>query len=324
MKKRLAALALIAPIACLCACSGASALSLGANWYRQTDTTTGISGTSENLEYSVTFTSAGNDAFYVTYDEGTYETALTSETVTLSDGTSEMGYRYYTEYAISGRYTVNGETGETFYDSITSEVIFRNVAEGLQPIRSLKTVKSTSPVSISPKTLEEAYRVYEYTYEVTYDNPISEAQIVYTRTLPSEKVTEKTVAIKTKGSYLDNEQILFALRGLDMSASASFVSINPLDMQTSTVAITSPTATSETLTLNLNGETSLHTIDAYSVSLAYSGGTFTGQPQTLVYAKKQDVNDNTYRNVLIRMSVPVLQSLGTLNYTLIKAEFNGK
>ena len=62
---------------------------------------------------------------------------------------------------------------------------------------------------------------------------------------------------------------------------------------------------------------------ATKVTLRYDGSN-SGQAQTLVYARKTDSHSNTYRNVLLRMDVPIVQSLGTLQYTLNKATFTNK
>ena len=64
-------------------------------------------------------------------------------------------------------------------------------------------------------------------------------------------------------------------------------------------------------------------LDAVEVPLVYRSSP-SGQAQTLVYAATTDPNNNTYRNVLLKMEVPVVQSLGTLVYTLKEAAFANK
>lgn len=261
--------------------------------------------------------------FSVAYDPGTYTTTLKSELSTLPDGTSETVYVYTTELSISGRYTFKGETSETFEDSVTSKVVFRNVKKRLAPVSSTKTVKTTSPVQ-NADTLEDSFKEYHYTYDVSYNIDLTEAKITYTDlTAETPEPMETTVSVATEGSFLDNEQILFALRGLDLSTQKSFYSINPVVNNMQPVSVYSPSSTTVSLSgAEIDGVTDDYEIAAYAVNIGYQTS-FPGGTQVLYYAQTV-ANSNTFRNALLYMEVPVMQSLGTLRYTLVKAQFSDK
>lgn len=325
MKKiRLAGLALLAPLTLLCACSGSTpALTLSANWYKNTAISTGIGNTSERLEYKVELVDVPNQDFTVSYEEGRYVTELKNEIITLADESTEEGYVYTTTFSISGHYTFKGQNSEPFEDSITTRIEFRDVRNQLKPVRSERNTVCTSPTSMSPVSLETAFTKYEFSYTAKYDAALEKAETTYTdlrKENPEPKTS--TLHINNGGTYLDNEQVLFALRGLDLTSVASFRSVNPVQNQVQTLTTSSPSA--EALIMNIEGATDKEAdIDAIKVSLAYKASN-PGGSQTLWYAKTTDTGNNTYRNALLLMEVPVTYGLGTLRYTLVKADFTNK
>lgn len=328
-KSHLACIALAAPALLLAGCtSGVSRLTLSANWYANSDTTVGISGTYEELQYSVTFEAkdaSPSDQLSVSYEPGVYTSKLVNSTVETAEGVMPC-YYLSTRLEITGRYTLNGVTGEDFTDVVTSEAWFLDVTTELRPVKSVKNVLTHSAVSASPSTLEDGIMVYEYTYTTNYNADCSQATVVIDYTKPDNATkVEKTIDLSGNGSYLDNETILFAMRGVSTSAACSFRTINPVTQAQSGIGMSAvPTAESKTYTFSVNGTSAERTLNAYSFSLGYSGSN-PGQPQELVYAAKvTDGNANTYRNVLLEMRVPVLQSLGTLVYRLTDAQFNDK
>ena len=338
MKKiRLAGLILLAPLTLLCACSGGTPLSFSANWYRNTALGDSIGQTHETLTYSVTFTPSetSEEGLTVEYDAGTYTTELINDNVTLADGSTKEGYIYTTELSISGRYRLGGEVKE-FSDFVTSKVTFLPVGYGLQPVKSEKEVSSTSPQNAAAETLDGAVGEFHYTYDVTYDASLSTATAVYTdlvereqedgsSALPEPETREFEIEGDT--TYLDNEQILFALRGLDLSAGVTFRTINSVMGHVTEAGTSSNTQSSAAVKtavdFTMDGTAVKQELDAVEVPLVYRSSP-SGQAQTLVYAATTDPNNNTYRNVLLKMEVPVLQSLGTLVYTLKEATFANK
>ena len=338
MKKiRLAGLILLAPLTLLCACSGGTPLSFSANWYRNTALGDSIGQTHETLTYSVTFTPSetSEEGLTVEYDAGTYTTELINDNVTLADGSTKEGYIYTTELSISGRYRLGGEVKE-FSDFVTSKVTFLPVGYGLQPVKSEKEVSSTSPRNADAETLDGAVGEFHYTYDVTYDASLSTATAVYTdlvereqedgsSALPEPETREFDIAGDT--TYLDNEQILFALRGLTLTNAVAFRTLNTVTGMVTEVTNSSqasaPGSVKESVDFMKDGEAVKQEIDAVELSLSYRTA-HSGQPQKLVYAATTSTGDNTYRNVLLRMEVPVLQSLGTLVYRLTEADFTDK
>lgn len=329
MKKiRLAGLLLLAPLTLLSACSGGTPLSFTANWYRNTALGGSVNDTLEELTYEVSFTPAENDSsFSVEYDTGTYTTRLINANIALSDGSTKEGYIYTTELTISGRYRLGSEVSEDFSDRVSSSVSFLPVTDGLKPVKSEKEVLSTSPIVSLPETLEGAIETYHYTYDVSYDAALTTATAVYTD-LNAETPAPETreYAIDGTTTYLDNEQILFALRGLSLSSVATFRTVNSVmgivtEVSTGT-STTGPTSLKESVDFTMDGTAVKTEIDAVQVPIIYQS-TPSGQQQDLVYAATTDTN-NTYRNVLLRMEVPVLQSLGTLVYRLKEAAFTTK
>lgn len=330
MKKiRLAGLLLLAPLTLLSACSGGTPLSFTANWYRNTALGGSVNDTLEELTYEVSFTPAENDSsFSVEYDTGSYTTRLVNANIALSDGSTKEGYIYTTELTISGRYRLGSEVSEDFSDRVSSSVSFLPVTDGLKPVKSDKEVLSTSPLLSSPETLEGAIETYHYTYDVSYDAALTTATAVYTD-LNAETPAPETreYAIDGTTTYLDNEQILFALRGLSLSSVATFRTVNSVmgivtEVSTGT-STTGPTSLKESVDFTMDGTAVKTEIDAVQVPIIYQS-TPSGQQQDLVYAATTDTNNNTYRNVLLRMEVPVLQSLGTLVYRLKEATFTTK
>ena len=270
------------------------------------------------------------------YDTGSYTTKLINKNLTLSDGSTKEGYIYTTELTISGRYLLAGKASERFTDSVKSTVSFLPVSYGLQPVKSKKEVVSTSPETSSPASLEDAFRTYHYTYDVSYDAGLTTATAVYTdlteyKTEEGETVRRdpetREYEIEGDTTYLDNEQILFALRGLSLSSVATFRTVNSVmgivtEVSTGT-STTGPTSLKESVDFTMDGTAVKTEIDAVQVPIIYQS-TPSGQQQDLVYAATTDTNNNTYRNVLLRMEVPVLQSLGTLVYRLKEAAFTTK
>lgn len=316
-KRRLAGLMLLAPLTLLCACGGGtSALNLSPNWYSDT-TTTSITGTAEELEYEVTF--EGTDTNYaVSYDKGYYKTKLSN---TVGEDGKDL-YLLEAEYRITGRYSLNGTTGDEFEDTMTSKVYFTSAKDGLRPVKSEKTVHTASPVR-NP-VADGMYADVHYNFTVEYDEALKTASYTVDYLDPEVENLTGTESISASGSYLDNEQILFALRGIDYSSTVTFHSLDPQTLKnTSTGVIEAPTKGSETYSFTLNGKEISETIETAHLTVGYRS-TQSGPRRRLVYAARTSAESNTYRNVLLRYENPVMLSLGTMTYTLKSATFNTK
>ncbi len=320
MKKiRLAGFLLLAPLMFLTACRpAAQTLSFNANWYRNTALKSRVENTFERLEYEVTFEAVEtNNGFSLNYSNGVYTTELKNDRIELDSGV-RSGYVYTTELKISVSYSLNGET-KTFDDTVQTRVEFLSAAEGLKPVRSFREVHSHAPETTNPASWESAYYDYSYTYAAEYDDALTKAETTHTD-LNALKKTERNYDVKGDGVFLDNEQILFALRGLNLTAGGSFRSINSVTGTVQNVTLANIAAITEKVNFEADGETVAKELAAVSVDVGYTGDN-NGQPQTAVFAATTDPSANLYRNVPLRVEVPVVHSLGVLRYKLIKATF---
>lgn len=329
------------PLLLLGGCKNATpAIGLSANWNRDTaiGNLTGEKPEFEELVYGVTFESKETEKYAVHYENGTYTTRLGARLIEVGkdeagNPVNEFCYYYRTSLDIDVYFTIGEQKSETFRDTLVSEVWFRNLDNALQPVKSVKTGVSHTPVGNNPKSLEDDYYAFfdEYNCTIEYNNPLTSAAInrsyqerYSSQTETTEKKTELTTKLKAD-NFFDNEQIMFMLRGTDMSESVTLKTLNSTAFASmSTVRAAAPKATSYAVDFAMieNGETKQvnGSIDAFSLEFSYSSG-MSGQAQQAVYAARTNVNDNLYRNVLLYMEVPLFSSLGTLKYTLKTATF---
>lgn len=339
-KKRVAGLILLLPLGLLAACGGGgpTSLAISPNWYENT-LTTSTEYSKEELEYAVTFTPPSvSGKCTVSYEEGTYKTTLEAVLYEYKDGSSARVYRYKTRLDISGHYTYSGTDGETFNDFVDSEVYFRTAGNALVPISSSKEIFSTSPVQ-NPQ--DDVYSTAVHVkYETVYNTAsalnetLQSAEITRTWFNENQNTEEETAGtdedtetanakIKSNVSFFDNEEILFAMRGLDLSAALKFYTIDPRTDAVATVATGTPekatfSATDNSLTID--GTAITEDIDTYSMYFYYNSS-HSGPERKAVYAAKVDSRNNTYRNVLLRLEDPIPYGYGTLVYTLRSATF---
>ena len=323
--KRLAPLALALPLALLCACNNTSSLTFGAYWYGDTTNSNIFSGETETLEYAVSFVPAETADLRLSY-EGTYTMRLGDEN-RLVDGASVPCYHLSAELSVKATFTLGTES-KSFEDSVVSDVYFLSVAEGLRPLESSKTVISTSPLNAHPASLDKdvAYHTFRYTTKIVYATDLSSASFKLDN-LDSDTDDNNeavTLSLGDKGSYLDNEQLLFALRGLDMTSSESFRTINPTKRMEEKIAFSdTPESVLQPANFTLNGEEINMEIEARKLSLSYQSEA-SGQAQTFVYATHNSTAGNRYRHVLLSYEAPAVQSVGTVVYTLKAATFTTK
>ncbi len=326
--KKIAPFFLAAPLLLLTACTNTPSLSFTPNWYSNTNNIDGISDTFEQLTYAVTFTPGKDEDYRVEYDEGVYTTKLESANIAGAEG-NPLGYIYETSLTISGRYYVNGAKGTDFTDSVHSKVWFLGVRDGLRPIKSEKTVLCSAP-NVRAKEPEDAFVKYNYSYSLSYNAALSKATYTYTDLLDENaEPAVSEIKLSHNGTYLDNEEILFALRGVDVGTSFSFATY---DMVTGKVRVAGNTdaAVKEQFTATFTlrtGETEqsveARPIEANRFSFHFTGDN-PGASQKLIYARCTNVEANTYRNVLLHMETEAISELGTFSYDLREAVFNNK
>lgn len=328
MKKiRFAGILILFPLLLLSGCGGVTpTLNFSANWYKRTDLTNNIEETHELLEYNVSFDPVRSEnGFALSYQDGLFKTELHND---YDEAKGRGVYVLSSELTIKVSFELQGKKTDTFEDRVFSEARFLSAAEGLIPVSSRKEVVSHVPYTENPLAIEACYNFYDYTFETVYDSSLSRAETVFTdKTAPDKEPTRRTYELKGDGSFLDNEEILFALRGLDFVKNMTFRSINTVTGKVQNVIISEVSdCPKEHLdwSFEADGQTvNTGDIEATSIMLSYSGAN-AGQPQSLVYAKKADPLSNTYRNVLLELNAPVSYSLGTLHYRLSKATFPQK
>ena len=342
MKKKLlagASLALSAVL--LTACNTVNQkLEFNTNWALNTLIDTPISSV-ETLTYDVDFDAASffqEEYYQVAYCKdiegnkklGVYETRL--------EGKAD-GYLYTTTLTLPVVYTFGGAS-TLFEDTGTSTVEFRTAQKSLEPIKSTKRVVCHSPVNAEPTKAEGCYVSYDYEVIIEYNADCtggtmtqidySAAGTLYDKAAyPNGKTTNFEIDKETY-SYLDNEQLLFALRGLSNTEISSAQKVNVYNASTKiveTVSVTPSSTDSEKFSFTINGTPIGDTPITYTpVSISTPlpsifASTNTGAAQELHYAQTVDPSLNTYRNVMLYMEVPVAYNIGSLTYKLKNAVF---
>ncbi len=267
----------------------------------------------EKLVYKVTFeasSSLSKQDWSVAYNQGTYTTHLTK---------NENGaYVYTTALQISGKYTYGTDASHEFTDSVTSTVIFNDKSKA--PISSIKEVVSTSPVNNPTETyyFSETHQKVATTYEAD----LSKGTCVVTD-VKNNTSTTSTFEIDDKYTYLDNEQLLFALRGLNQKSSPSFYVYAPFSRKVQTVqASFDAVKTDETFSFDTgaNDASELKAIPFYPITLSIDDK-HSGAPQTVWLAEMSNPQKNTYRNVILQIRTTLAYNVGTFTYSLTQADF---
>ena len=329
MKKiKFAGLLLFAPLVLCAACGGGiQKTEFQTNWYRNTALGDDIEGTSETLEYAITMIDPSeHNGLTAEYTDGVYTMTLKNAPIALDSSTKE-GYVLETSQTMEVKFTFNGKSTEVLTDTVSSRVEFLPVGENLKPVSSFKTWHNFVPTE-APSALSNCYTEYHYSYAVEYDDALTMATVTYTdlKQGADGKTAEPVVSereIDGKTSFLDNEQILFAMRGMNFSLSPTFRTLSTTMMTVQTVSLREAAKeVTETVSFERNGEAYSEAISAYEVRVGY--GNNIGQGRTVVIAKKTSDTDNVNRNLPVRIETPIVRSLGTLRYTLKKATFSEK
>lgn len=318
MKKKKILLALCALTLCstLTACSTDTSVSFAFRWNPQLNNEAlPLNGKDyyERFEYSVALKkeSGSNADYSVEYPTGKY-------TVTLKkDPDSDNGYILESSFNVSVQYTCGSEQSEIFSDSIVSEVKFK-ANSSLSPVSSKQTIVTTTPVTLTATSLAECYRRYSYTTETIYDENGSGATFTQTDNGDGNvrNVTKK-FSIPSKRSYLDNEQLFFALRGISGTESQDLSVFDASSKQIRTVNVRQDDEDTAEFSFSLKGVEGTHAVTYVPFDVSFSGKN-SGATKTLWIAKEQ--TDNKWRNLILQMETPLSYNLGTLVYTLEKAE----
>ena len=327
-KKLISILALVLGASILTACSDAGKkTAFSGYWYQNAATPeVGVQRTDETLVYDVSFTAGSGlkSAGYELDYNGEYTTTLSIQTVE-----GKTVYHYDTKLAVNVTYIYQGKT-ETKQDEVTSHVEFETATNGLRPIRSEKTIKNHSPKN-SASSLESCYSVVNYTVTTEYNSSASGGSCTVVNLDAKENGSKKSsFSVKDEYTCLDNEQLFFALRGVNpsVSSSPSFSVYDAFKRSVLTVKASygSKVEGKEFKFNKYNAAESAFkenkaNIDYYPVSVAIDAD-MPGTTQTVWVAATKNSQSNDNRNVILRMENPLYYSLGTLTYTLKSAQFS--
>ena len=287
-------------------------------WYRNAVTPSDQDQeTVETLTYEVSFTRGDSWTNYeVNYTNGVYTTTLSVDNETYNRSV----YKYETALSIDVAYTFGTVETEKFHDTITSCVYFEKEGNGLAPIYSEKTFSNHSLVN-GDMTLEDV-QTLNYTVTVDYQTMVSTVTNHDDANYNSQKTFE--VEDRDKYSLLDNETLLFALRGVNPSSAVShkLLVYAPFSEEVQTITANFSTPQEKQFSFTENGTAIPSKKLTYNtVTLGINSST-PGQTQTLLIAHTKDVQANEMRNVILSYEVPIAYNLGTLVYTLTNIERN--
>lgn len=269
----------------------------------------------ERLEYKVTHKKdAGLDAlnYTITYGEGTYVTTLKA---------NSQGYSYHTELTMDVTFQYGDEAPETVTDKVVTDVIFKRSSNALQPVSSHKEMESHTPRNSGVNATGDCYLYYNFTVDTTYPEE-GKATTVITNNLQDDdnpiKAMESTFSASDKKySYLDNEQLLLALRAIPSSVTSTSVKIyNPFIQSKQKIDIAFTAEVGDSFNFAFNGDTKDKNITYRPVTLSIDSKN-PGGSQTAWIAKMTDAQNNTYGNVMLKLSVPLSYSMGYLVYDLV-------
>ena len=288
-------------------------------------------GATETLTYAVTFekgTSLHEDAYTVEYgkNESGKQDGEYTTTFTYANGQ----FTYETTLTLPGVYTFN-EEHRYFTDVVTTTAVFENAQNSLRPISSVKRVKSTTPRNVDATKWEECYTEYDYEVKIDYTGDTGNVTWTNFSSVQNIITTPKSFTIDDKEyTYLDNEQVLFAIRGFQknaMSTTQTLLSYDASKMMMRKIEVAPSSAESSkdfNFTVNGNPIPADTAIDYVPVSSSYTDD-MGGAPQLLWYAQMgtDEVGNpiNQYRNVLLRMEVDAPYAIGTIVYSLKSAIF---
>ncbi len=247
-------------------------------------------------------------AYEYSYANGVYTTTLTQY--------SNDQFEYVTKLTIDVTYTANGKS-ETVRDVVESSVLFQAASKGLTPIQSSKTLLSHFPKNITTESdnLANYYLKSNYTVSTVYAE--GKGVCTYQNLLPDSSGATQApkvmdVDMGEKLSYIDNEQLLVALRAFDTSTTSGNVNtFSPFVKATQKIGISfgSEEEASAQLTITENGGEAATKTFKYRKATLSIKATNSGQSQTAWVATES-------RNVILRLETPYSFNHGTLIYTL--------
>ena len=305
----------------------------------------------EIVNYAVTYDkeSSDNDFVELNYKDGTFTTEFYA---TRYDWTSssipegyadekvktEVVYYYRTELKIKVQYTMkktNEAPSKWFEDHVVTESYFRAAGKHLKPVYSKQEIVSTSPANYQPGSMKEAYEEINVTYENFYNYNCTK---VLSKTTENGETTEKAYGKLNKLDYslFDNSSLYIVARSMLKPSSspsetvalfsAAAGGIDSYSISGSSTSLSdderkSYTDILEGAGLYVKGEND-EGVETAAVSISYAGGNLRGTSQKVWYAAvtSENKDNNVSRATMLKLSVPLSFSLGTLNYSLISID----
>lgn len=276
----------------------------------------------ETLVYDVSF-KAGLGQTSINYSldyDGTYTTTL--ETVEKNQASGGIVYKYTTNLDIDVTYRYAGKT-ETFKDSVISQMVMEFKNSVLRPISMHKEIVSNSPIN-GANNPSVPYDIYECAIDTVYNADGKSGNSTLKNQLKENSTPKKsTFKAEDRYTYLDNEQLLLAVRGISQTIqSATFFVYSPFTTTIQTVDFKLEEKVSDKDFKFTNNSVETTKIIPYiPIKFSISSGN-TGETQTVWVASMESTDNNINRNLILHMEVPIAYKLGTLNYNLKEITYN--
>ena len=321
-KKFLAAIALALTATTFAACTNSdNAIDFSPYWNSHWNVSEKID---ETLEYDVTFekgTPMTNINYELDYTNGLYTTHL------VEDPTKAGFYTYTTTLEITAVYTYKSEVKE-LTDSVVSTVTF-SMNDGFAPIKSEKWIVSHSPANATVSRVTQAYDEFHRHVLTDYTGEDAVCKVWDSKPNSDGTANEKLLSEETfsgksgKHSYIDNEQLLLALRCISTSVDSAKVKVySPFTDETQKIKLSfededeSMEVSYFDYTANPDAtEKVKKAFDYRSVTMKLSSSN-PGATQTAYIATYDNPEMNTSRNVMLKLETPLAYNLGTLVYSL--------
>ncbi len=342
MKKRVIAAILTAGLSAtllLTSCTqGNQQLQFNPNWHQDTSSSNELyDGIDETLTYDISFSASeglNSGKYDVNYCVDASGAPLPGSYVLKTTGNDATGYELRATATIPVLYTYD-EATVWHEEKMESVVRFGKTGTKLNPSYSFSSINSYAPSWNTPTKLEECFVEYDYTLEITYANESAGIEQTVSvcdnvGTFLGEVKTDDTIRFdidRSTYTYLDNEQIFFALRGLNNSTMAGTSYFNSYNLAKKNVVNYAVTAKEQGSTKDFK-DTTINEVPIGDVAVDYNAVTLTlneknrGAGYELWYAKTTSANSNAYRNVLLKIKQDANLAMGHFNYTLKSATWN--
>ena len=309
----------------------------------------------------VDYSAEKSDKYTVVYGEnGTAKNAYSSTVEAVQSLPASLNitveetelYKITTELKLPVTYNVvETKKSYSFEDSITSTVYFRSHDQSLAPVYSEKSFDTTQLVSN-----KNGIYIVRYVYETKIDwitNGNKAALTVTDKTADAEKKYEDDDAVRltaidnsstqikyTAGTVLDNETLLFSVRGLQLSSafSSTLKIIDTAYKNVQSIAVSSNRTINVTdpWTLALNGtEQKYDSYATYLTTLNRADSKYTGKAKHCYYQvtkaetseegeEKETSGATNARAFLVKIVEALPNDLGALEYRLNSVQVTEK